>query len=203
MTSLGTPASTDGSPDGDGLRPLPALLARISWQLLLAAAVVAIATGVVVLTWPGPSLLVVGVVFGVYLVTTGSVQAVSAFGPHVPGQLRALALVGGALSLFLGLLCFRSPVQSVFLLALWIGFGWLMRGVAQTAAAVSTPRLPSRGTQLALGLLGVVAGVVTVVSPFSSITALTLVVGIWLVVLGIVEAVHAVRLAARERHRAG
>jgi uncharacterized membrane protein HdeD (DUF308 family) len=171
--------------------------ANIAWQFLLAAGVAAIALGVLVLAWPGATLAVVGVLFGIYLLVSGVFQLAGAFGTHVPGHMRALSFVTGAVSVLLGLICFRGVAESVLLLALWIGFGWLLRGIMQTAVAISTEGLPARGWQIFLGIITALAGVVLIISPFGSIAALTLVSGIWLIVLGVFEVVHAIRLRIR------
>ncbi|MGK4585637.1 HdeD family acid-resistance protein [Kitasatospora sp. HPMI-4] len=175
------------------------LLANATWQVMLTAGVAAVALGVCVLVWPGATLFVVGVLFGVYLLISGVFQLTAAFGHHVPGHLRALHFVSGALFLLLGLICFRSAAETILLLALWIGFGWLLRGVMLTAAAISTPAIPARGWQIFLGVLTTIAGIVLIVSPFRSIAALTLVAGIWLIVLGLMEIIHAIQLRSRMR----
>jgi hypothetical protein len=46
-------------------------LARNTWQLLLLIGLMGVALGVFVLAWPGPSLVVAGVLFGIYLVVSG------------------------------------------------------------------------------------------------------------------------------------
>ena len=45
-----------------------------------------------------------------------------------------------------------------------------------------------------MGILGIVAGLVVLMYPGPSLWALTLVVGIWLIVLGVAEIVGAFRL---------
>jgi uncharacterized membrane protein HdeD (DUF308 family) len=125
-----------------------------------------------------------------------------AFAPHVPGQLRAPGLVSGSLRVLLGLLCFRGPAQSILLLALWIGFGWLLRGIMTTAAALCGPETPARGWQILLDVLAIVAGIVLIISPFTSIATLAVFAGVWLIVLGGVEIVHAVPLRAQLRRLA-
>ncbi|MHA6763770.1 DUF308 domain-containing protein [Streptacidiphilus sp. PAMC 29251] len=125
---------------------------------------------------------------------SGVFQLAGAFGSHVPGTMRAVGFVSGALSLLLGLICFRGAAESILLLALWIGFGWLLQGVMLTAMAVSTEGLPARGWQTFLGVLTALAGIVLIVSPFGSLTVLAVVSGIALVVLGITEIAHAVQL---------
>jgi uncharacterized membrane protein HdeD (DUF308 family) len=167
-----------------------------AWQVLLAAGVAAIAVGVLILAWPGATLLVVGVVFGLYLLAVGVLQLAGAFSPRLPGHLRVVQFVGGALFVLLGLICFRRVAESILLLALWIGFGWLLRGILEAGTALSTPGLPARGWQTVLGIITSLAGIVLIVSPFGSIATLTLVAGILLIALGVIETVHGIQLRA-------
>ncbi|WP_413104656.1 HdeD family acid-resistance protein [Streptomyces sp. Inha503] len=200
-----------GRPSGEGnpYATMQNMLSNTTWQVLVTAGLVAIALGIMVLAWPGPSLVVIGALFGAYLLISGIFQLAGAFGSHIPRNLRVLSFVTGALSVLLGLLCFRGPAQSILLLALWIGFAWLIRGVMQTAMAVSGEDLPARGWQVFLGLLTILGGIILIVAPFGSITALSVVAGIWLLALGIIEIMHGIQLrtslggpgAPRAEHR--
>jgi uncharacterized membrane protein HdeD (DUF308 family) len=203
MTSPSDSAAGTGPPRSHGTEPRQgsvtdglAVLANRGWQILLTAGLAAIALGIVALAWPGPTLRVVGVLFGVYLLVAGVFQLAAAFGAHVPGHLRALHFLTGALSVLLGLICFRGTLESTLLLALWIGFGWLLGGVMTTATAASAPQTPARGWTLFYGIIGTVAGIALIVAPFASITALTLTVGVMAVVLGVIGVFHAVRMRA-------
>ncbi|GGY27448.1 HdeD family acid-resistance protein [Streptomyces djakartensis] len=171
-----------------------AALANLGWQILLVTGLASLALGVVVLAWPEETLRVVGVLFGVYLLVLGVFQLAAAFGAHVPRHLRALHFLAGTLSVLLGLICFRGTMQSILLLALWIGFSWLLRGTMVTATAVSSPEAPARGWMLFTGIIGMLAGIVLIVSPFASIGALTLAVGVMAIVLGVIEVFQAVRM---------
>ncbi|MCX5333005.1 MULTISPECIES: HdeD family acid-resistance protein [unclassified Streptomyces] len=173
--------------------PLHAL-SKAAWQVVLITGIASLILGVLVLIWPGSTLLATGILFGVYLVVSGVFQLVSAFGTHKTTGLRVLAFISGALSILLGLFCFRGPMQSLLLLALWIGIGWLIRGITQTLAAASDPSMPARGWQIFLGIVTFLAGIVLIDSPFESVAVLTVVGGIWLVAVGIVEIVTAVRM---------
>ncbi|ALO97155.1 membrane protein [Streptomyces hygroscopicus subsp. limoneus] len=179
-----------------------AALANAGWQILLTMGLATIALGVIALVWPGETLRVVGVLFGVYLLATGVFQLAAAFGTHVPRHLRALHFITGAASILLGLVCFRGPLESVFLLALWIGFSWLLRGTLETAAAASDETMPGRGWHVAFGVIGTMAGIVMIVMPFSSIATLTLVVGIMAIVVGLTEVVRAIRTRVEIGHLA-
>ncbi|MBC9728043.1 HdeD family acid-resistance protein [Streptomyces sp. TRM68367] len=180
------------------------VLSRAAWQTVLLTGVSSLVLGILVLVWPGASLLTAGVLFGLYLVISGVLQLAAAFGTHRTTSLRVLAFVSGALSVLLGLFCFRGPLQSLLLLALWIGIGWLFRGLTQTLAAVHDPAMPARGRQIFLGVLTAVAGIVLIDAPFESVAVLTLVGGIWLVAVGATEIVTAlgIRAGARQIPRA-
>ncbi|WP_371500658.1 HdeD family acid-resistance protein [Kitasatospora sp. NBC_00374] len=169
-------------------------LARAAWQVVLAAGLVSLALGVIVFVWPEQTLWVVGVLFGIYLVMIGVFQLVAAFGTHRETALRVMAFVSGALCVLLGLLCFRSAVQSLALLGIWIGIGWLFRGITLVVAACSDPGMQARGWQISGGVLNALAGVLLMVWPVHSVAALAILAGCGLVVLGLVEIVTAVRI---------
>ncbi|MFI5804965.1 HdeD family acid-resistance protein [Streptomyces sp. NPDC051561] len=192
-----SPPPASGGSQNWGPRPEEGPLHRLgrgAWQAVLAAGLATIVLGVMVLVWPGATLVAVAVLFGVYLVVSGVMQLVSAFGTHVSTALRVMAFISGALSILLGLFCFRGAMQSLLLLALWIGIGWLFRGITQTVAAASDSAMPARGWQICLGILSAIAGIVLIVSPLSSVAVLTVVGGWWLVVVGVVEIATSFRI---------
>ncbi|MEU7060143.1 HdeD family acid-resistance protein [Streptomyces sp. NPDC046197] len=172
------------------------LLSRAAWQAVLGTGVAALVLGILVLIWPGPSLLVAGILFGIYLLFSGVLQLAAAFGTHMKTSLRVLAFASGALSILLGLFCFRGALQSILLLALWIGIGWLIRGITLTIAAVHDASAPARGWLIFLGILTFVAGIFLIVWPLQSVAVLTVLSGCWLVVVGIIEIVTAFRVRA-------
>jgi uncharacterized membrane protein HdeD (DUF308 family) len=172
-------------------------LARNTWQLILLIGITAVALGVIVLAWPGKTLLVAGVLFGIYLVVSGIGYMFAAFGSHVGAAMRVLAFLTGAVSLVLGFFCFRDRLESILLLALWIGISWVFRGVTLLAAALSFDRLPGRGWQVLSGVIIVIGGGVLIIYPYDSIGILTLVAGCWLIAIGIVDVISAFQV----RHR--
>ena len=193
-TGPGQEPRTEPEPPFEG--PLGAL-SEAAWQVILLTGGASLILGILVLIWPEATLLAVGVLFGIYLVVSGIFQLVAAFGTHKSTSLRILAVVSGALSILLGLFCFRGPMQSILLLGLWIGIGWLIRGITQTLAAASDSRMPARGWHAFLGVVTFIAGIVLIDSPFRSVAVLTLLGGWWLVAVGIVEIITAFRVRGR------
>ena len=169
------------------------VLIRDPWAPMLLVGAVTVTLGAVVLGWPGRSIVFAAVMFGVYLVSSGVAAVLFAFSLHVPAAERVLLFIVGALSLILGVLSFRQfgGTYAIWLLALWIGIGFVFQGVAAAATAISHRELPGRGWAIFLGVISLIAGVVVLAWPFDSIAVLAIVAGIWLVIIGMTEIVSA------------
>jgi uncharacterized membrane protein HdeD (DUF308 family) len=75
----------------------------------------------------------------------------------------------------------------------------VFQGVSETALAVSFKELPERGWYIFLGVLTVVAGAVMLVWPISSIVVLSIIAGVWLVVIGTTEMVWALNVRSETK----
>ena len=173
-----------------------AVLEQQLWRWKLAAGLLAVVLGAIVLAWPGPSILVASTMFGVYLLVTGFVELFMAFTLPRSAGTRVLLLITGALSLVLAILSFRhfGDAYAILLLALWIGIGFIFQGVSEFAVAIGEQRLPGRGWYVVLGIVSVLAGLVVLVWPFDSIAVLVFAVGISLIVIGVVQTVQAIQI---------
>ena len=166
----------------------PPLLPHL-WKSVLLSGVLSLVLGVLVLAWPAKTILVAAIFFGAYLLVTGISQVFHAFTLHVSAGGRVMLFISGAAALILAVLCFRSIQNSILLLAIWIGIGFIFRGVATAVSAISDPDTPGRGWEIFVGVISLIAGLVVMASPFESLATLTLVVGVWLVVIGVFEVV--------------
>jgi uncharacterized membrane protein HdeD (DUF308 family) len=185
-----TDVYTTGPRTDTTVSPIEAM-ARKGWMWLLGLGAVSVILGIIVLAWPDRTLRVVGVLFGIFLLVSGIIEILVAFAPEIRTSTRVLSVLVGVLSILLGLICFRGPLESVLLLALWIGFSWLITGITRIVAAASAEFVPYRGWQIFGGALLAIAGIVVIVSPLASIAALAVLAGIWLLVLGIWQIVEA------------
>lgn len=169
----------------------PPNMLRHLWKSTLLSGVLAVALGVLIWLWPGITIVVAAIFFGAYLLIVGIAQVVFAFSLHVSAGGRVLLFISGAAALILAVLCFRSLQESILLLAIWIGIGFIFRGVATAVSAISDPTLPGRAWEIFIGVVSLLAGVVMLAWPFESLETLTIVVGIGLIVLGVFEIVSA------------
>ena len=172
------------------LTPLPKM-----WKWALASGIVTTLLGVLVLVWPGASIVVAAAVFGAYLLVSGVGQIIGAFGlPVASGGGRVLMFISGAASLILAVLCLRSLSDSMLLLAIWVGIGLVLRGVAAMVTAIGDAAAPGRGWVVFAGVVTLAAGFPVLAYPFPSLQVLVLVTGFWLVVIGVAEVVAGIRV---------
>ncbi|MDT5391442.1 MAG: hypothetical protein QOE04_5083, partial [Mycobacterium sp.] len=137
----------------DNPHPVSDLARRLCTSAILFGLLTVI-LGVALLVWPGPSILVAAGLFGVYLVMSGVAMVVLAFSPISAGS-RFLNFISGALSVILGILAFRHFGQgyAVLLLAIWIGIGFIFRGVTAVAFQFGDRGIPGRGWAIFFGII--------------------------------------------------
>lgn len=161
------------------------------WKATLLSGVLAVALGIAVVAWPGKTILVAAIFFGAYLLVTGIAQVVLAFSLKASTGGRVLLFISGAASVILGALALIRITDAVLLLAIWIGVGFIFRGVATAMSAISDPTLPGRAWNIFVGVISLIAGIVVMVAPFESLGTLTLVAGLSLIIIGVMEIVTA------------
>jgi uncharacterized membrane protein HdeD (DUF308 family) len=173
----------------------PSVIRRL-WKSVLSLGVLTLILGAAVLVWPGQSIVAAGILFVVYLLASGIAQVIAAFTVSSSAASRVLLFISGALSMALGVFAFRdfNDGAAVWLLALWIGVGFMFQGVSETVLAISFKELPERGWYIFMGVLTMIAGVVMLAWPISSIVVLSIIAGVWLVVIGTTEIVWAVNV---------
>lgn len=162
-----------------------------SWWIVLVTGILSILLGLLFLFWPGATILVIAVFFGVWLIVSGIVQLVQGFNNDLTTGQRVLSIIVGVLSIILGVLCFRGGIANgVYILSLFVGFSFLFRGIWQFIGGIQAKGVPGRGLLIFSGVLGIIAGIIVLAVPFESLTVLALIAGIWLIIMGILEIVY-------------
>jgi len=188
----------------DNLRPDAAdMLARVgrSWGWVLAFGVISLLAGLAVLIWPGRTLIVVAVLFGIQLIVAGIFRFVAAFATDdLTGGTRALLAVLGVLSLVIGLYAVRHVYVTLLALALLLGIFWIINGTTELFMALSHRGMPNRGWTGFLGVISIIAGIIVLAYPGISLLTLAIVLSVWLLVLGVMEITLAFRLRSAAHH---
>lgn len=165
-------------------RTSEARYAALSWQAGLFVGLVTLALGIVVTLHPSTSINVIAVLLGVLLVVAGVFHLIRALDRGAPG--RGWSAIVGLAFVVLGVVLIRHLHLTRALIALLIGVIWIVQGVAELLTA-SDPDRPGRGWSVAFGLISLAAGIVVIVVPTGSLNALALLLGIWFIVIGVLQ----------------
>jgi uncharacterized membrane protein HdeD (DUF308 family) len=181
-----------------GMRADPAdMVARVGrhWGWALAFGIITLLIGIVALVWPGRTLLVVAVLFGIQLIVMGIFRFAGAFASDdLTGGTRVLLAVLGVLSLIIGLYAVRHVLITLLALALLLGIFWIVSGALELFTALSRREMQYRGWTALMGILSVLAGIVVLVYPRISLLVLVVVLSVWLIFFGAMQITVAFRI---------
>ena len=173
------------------------MLARLGrhWGWLLAYGILTLLAGIAALAWPGETLLVVAVLFGVQLIVSGMFRFVAALASEdLTGGTRVLLALLGVLSVIIGLWAVRHVLLTLLALTVFLGIFWVVNGAIEVFTALSHSGLPERGWTVVMGLLSIVAGIIVLAFPGLSLVGLAVILGVWLVIFGVMEIALAFRV---------
>ena len=173
-----------GDPLGEGLERVGR-----SPMLTIGAGALSIVIAVLVLV-PANTVVVIAWLFAIQMVVTGVLQLIAAFAGDAGTGGRVLLGLLGALTILVGLLCLRAPLQTAVVLGLLIGATWVVGGVIGIFDAINDGPRGDRGWRTASGLLSVLGGAVVLIYPGASLVTLTWLLGIVLLVTGVVLVAH-------------
>ncbi len=144
-----------------------------------------VAVGVVALTHPKDSLLVLGLLFGVLVLVWGSAYLVTAFEKGLSAGQSALLVFVGLFGLVAGLFAVVHPGESVIVLLLAIGFWFIITGAAEVAHGFSHSE--HRLLYILIGLVSIAAGVIVISDPDIGLRTLALLFGLGFIVRGVIS----------------
>ncbi|MER6388569.1 HdeD family acid-resistance protein [Streptomyces sp. NPDC059382] len=194
MTPNAAPYDTHNDPE-DVLKQLGS-----TWHWALGFALATLIPGILVLVWPDETLHILAVIIGLQLLVAGGFRFVTAFSHSGDrGGSRLAAVLIAMLAFLAGVLVLRHPMQTIGALSLIVGVFWLLTGVLTAYVSIADRALVHRGLLFGLGVLGTVAGIVVLCFPVDSAVALTRLLGLWLVLLGVFEVVMAFALRSATR----
>lgn len=158
----------------------------LGWKTTFLLGLVTFLLGLVVIARPTESLIAIAVLLGVVMIVSGIFHIVRALdGRETERVWRGIT---GVLSLLAGLVLLRHLHLTVALIGLFIGFTWIIQGIASLMETSVRGRSGGeRGWTIFFGIISLIAGIVVVAAPIASVAALTIFMGAWFIVLGIVE----------------
>jgi uncharacterized membrane protein HdeD (DUF308 family) len=156
-----------------------------SWGWIVTYGVLSILVGLIALIWPSATLVAIAIIFAVQLIVTAVFRFVLVFAlPSQVGWLRALTALVAILSLVIGIYLLGHLGLTLLVLAVLLGIYWIAHGGFELFLAIGHSELRGRGWTAFSGVLSIIAGAVLVIYPGISLFALTLVLGVFLILFG-------------------
>lgn len=174
------------------LRPvMPAEAINAVRSGIIFTAVVGIVLGALIMFWPGVTVFIVGLLFGIALVVAGLFRLFYTFAAvGLSFGMRVLLLILGVLMVGCGVVAIISPADAWWMLAVFIGVGWIFGGFQDIFGARANASMAPRWLVIVGGVISVIAGIVMLVfSPGATLPTIMWVLGLMLIVVSIASLV--------------
>ncbi len=170
-----------------------------TWWIPLVQGIAALAIGLLLLTRPAPTLVLLTIFLGAYWFVGGVFDLFGAVSRRSSDPHWVLALLSGLLSIVAGLFLLTRPLLGALATSLamvtLIAIGAILSGMFSVAWAVRVRReIQGEGWIILIGMLSIALGVLLLASPFLSAIALVQVAAFLAIIGGIGGIVSAFRL---------
>ena len=169
------------------VQPAPPSVLADSWQATLVLGVLTLILGIIVSFHPSTSLNVIAVLFGILMILSGIFHLIRIFDRDE--RHRIWAGIAGLLFIVIGVILIRHLHLTVALVGLVIGITWIVQGLTALIGGLAGGVREGRAWWIAFGVISVIAGIVVVSAPVTSLNVLAVLVGIWFIIMGIFEIV--------------
>jgi len=160
-----------------------------AWQTGLVLGALTLILGLIVSFHPTGSLNVIAVLLGILMILSGIFHLVRVFDRE---ELHRVWLgVAGLLFIVIGVILIRHLHLTRALIGLIIGITWIVQGLTALIGGISGGVREGRGWWIAFGVVSLIAGIVVVVAPASSLNVLAVLLGVWFVIMGVFEIIGA------------
>ncbi|MBN8735254.1 MAG: DUF308 domain-containing protein [Xanthomonadales bacterium] len=174
--------------------------AKANWWMFLLGGILYILFGILALARPASALLALAVVFACFLLVDGIFSAVRALGAK-GAEGRWWVFFAGLVSILIGLYALFGPVNTVLLFVYVVAFQAILFGVSIFMFGVSIRKAVSGEWMLYLtGVLSVLFGLLLLWAPGIGGLSVSLMVGAWALVIGILRVVFAFRVRSLVRN---
>jgi len=163
----------------------PALAMAESWQATLVLGALTLILGIVVSFHPTGSLNFVAVMIGILMILSGIFHLVRVFGPDESH--RVWLGLAGLLFIVIGVVLIRHLHLTVALIGLFVGLTWVVQGLTALIGGITGDAREGRGWWIAFGAVSLIAGIVVMATPTSSLTVLAALLGVWFIIMGVFE----------------
>jgi len=162
-------------------------LATQSWGLVVTQGVLAILAGIAMLFWPGVTAVLLVGIFGIFVPIWGVIDLIRSLLGIGKVSTWWLELIFSVLIIGLGVFLLRNTELSLAIFILLVGFTFIIRGVVDLLTAFFSKDQEvkeARSLFVAVGIIGVVSGIIVLSQPVASGLAFIWIVGLYTILHG-------------------
>ena len=165
------------------------------WGLAIGQGILAILFGIVALFWPGLTVALLIIFFSVFLLVWGAVGVIVSVAHGSTNKFWWLELIFSVLAIGLAVYMLRNPIDTAAVFVFFIGITFLVRGLVDLIEGIfdKTRVGESRTFTLVVGVIGVIAGIITLLHPISAGVAVVWIVGLYAILYGAMVIAFAIR----------
>jgi len=168
---------------------------RHHWWLFLLRGIAAIVFGVLVLMWPGKTVVVLTYFIAAYALIDGIVALVYAFRLRPLFDRWWLLLIQGVVSVAFGVFAFMYPGLSLLYIVISVSLWMLLAGIALFMLARAQRAMGTSATWSTLaGIVSIALAVLAVIYPRATIASVVVLIAWFALVIGLVHLVVAFRV---------
>jgi uncharacterized membrane protein HdeD (DUF308 family) len=169
------------------------------WWIMLLRGLCAVAIGIMAIAWPGPTILALIWMFAIFIMADGAAGVMLGIRGEPDGTVWWTMVFLGALAILAGLvasaMALLQPELTLITLAIVIGASAILRGIFEIIAAIRLRKLIDDEWILALsGLLSITFGVLIAARPDAGVVAIGILIGAFMLTLGLLAVVLSLRL---------
>ena len=166
-----------------------------NWKLNLLKGVLALMLGISTLLFPQLTLITIVKLFGAFAVAGGILVLVTAY-MNRQNQYKNFWLLEGIFDIVFGIIILAYSEAAMSVLMILIGFWAIFMGVVLLMVYSSSRKfLLHRGIFLITALFSIVFGILVIVNPFEGVLAVSILIGIFAILYGVLTILTSIKLA--------
>ena len=157
-----------------------------AWKLLLLRGITAVLFALVAIFLPAIAFSTLILLFGAWLIANGILTIIGSIQSRTEDSNWWIALLAGLISLLLGIYTYARPLVTAGSIMILVGIWAIIFGIAEIIFAFRIRKMiKGEGWLIAGGIISIIFGLLLFANPIQGGITLTLLLGVWALILGI------------------
>jgi uncharacterized membrane protein HdeD (DUF308 family) len=165
-----------------------------SWWSILIRGIVALVFGILAIAWPDRILALLVTIFGIFVLVVGIVATIGALMHRGESKKWILMLIPGLAGIIVGIITIAWPAITTVILVYLIAIWALVHGIGEIYNALKLRKdIEGEWMPILIGVISAVFGIILIARPIRAAAALTWIIGLFLLIIGVLWVILAFR----------